>query len=445
MENNNGQIPPQAIDMEEAVLGAIMIDASGLNQVADFLKADMFYSPKNKKVYNAICQLDSNYEPADMLTVTNKLGQLGHLLDVGGAYYIAQITSRVGSANNIQFHARVVQEKYMQREAIRICTECISNSYSGLDVFELYDKVFTELQNVSAFNTGDISASARMVLTKEYLDKAYNSDTGLGGISTLFKTLDKYTGGLIPGDLFVVGGLPGAYKTALMLSILHNVSKQGVPVLMFEQEMSEEQTGIREISQTSNIPINRLKMGNISQDEYEIVNKAIGIIEKRPVFIDTTSGINIGYIRTVARKMIKENNVGLIVVDYLQLMEEDTKKSTQEQILDSTVKQLKILAKQFKVPIILLSAFNDNAYRDTTQPPKANSLKGSRAIGAHADTVIFLWNPSKENPGFVYEDVSGSIETDGKLGIVINKNRQGDTGIDWLGVNAATNTFYDLN
>lgn len=437
-----GNIPPQAIELEEAVLGAIMFDSNALVQVSDFLKPEMFYKPNSQKIYHAITELDKAYEPVDMLSVVNKLKDLGDLDSIGGPYAIAQITSKIGSAHNIQSHARVVQEKFMQRELIRVCSDAIGQAFDSIDVFELYNKLFLDLEKVSTITAGDISASARMKSTKEYIDKAYNSDSGLGGISTGFKTLDDYLGGLIPGDLIVMGGLPGAYKTALTLSILHNVAKQNVPVLMFEQEMSDEQTGVREIAKESGIPINRLKTGNLSNDEIEKMHHAIGLIERRPVFIDTTSGINTGYIRTVSRKYIKENKVGLIVVDYLQLMEEDGKK-TQEQVLDMTVKQLKILAKQFKVPIILLSAFNDNAYRDTTQPPKANSLKGSRAIGAHADAVIFLWNPSKDNPGFVYEDGRGSVSTDNKLGIIFNKNRQGDTGLRWLSVIPETNSFND--
>lgn len=252
-------------------------------------------------------------------------------------------------------------------------------------------------------------------------------------------------GGLIPGDLIVVGGLPGAFKTALMLSIEHNVAAQGVPVLMFEQEMSDEQTGIREVARESGLPVDRLKSGNLSQEEMKVFEQTISTLEGRSVYVDTTSGINTGYIRSISRRYVRDKGVGLIVVDYLQLMDEDNKK-TQEQAIDTTVKTLKILAKQLKVPVILLSAFNDNAYRDTTTPPKANSLKGSRAIGAHADIVIFLWNPSKDSPGFVYHDPQrGEIETTNKLGIIFDKNRQGSPGLLWLGVEPATNRFYDLN
>jgi replicative DNA helicase len=439
-----GKIPPQAPDLEEAVLGSLMLDGSALANVADFLRPEMFYKPAHQTIYKTIIELDKAFEPTDILTVTNKLGQKGELKNIGGAYAITQLTSRVGSAGNIEYHARIIQEKFMQREVIRICSEGVTQAFESEDIFTLFNNIMGELDNVSSVSKNDLSSGTRMGATLEYIQKAMNNATGLGGVSTGYATLDEYMGGLIPGDLIVCGGLPGAFKTALMLSICHNVARRNVPVLMFEQEMSQEQTGLRELSRESQIPINRLKVGNISQTEYDQLGVAASKIEQRPVYIDITSGIDMGYIRTVSRKMIKEHGVGLIVVDYLQLMDDGGAKKREDQVLDATVKQLKVLAKQLKVPVILLSALNDNAYRDPTEPPKANSLKGSRAIGAHADIVILLWNPARDVPGFVYQAGNMQLEMDGKLGIIFNKNRQGDTGLRCLGVIPATNTFMDL-
>jgi replicative DNA helicase len=440
-----GKIPPQAIELEKAVLGGLMLERDALINVSEFLLPEMFYKPNHQKIYNAILLLDKANDPVDILTVCNKLEQLQDLQVIGGRQTVLELTSGVGSAANIVYHSRVIQEKFIKREQIRIGSELVNLGFDeSADVFDSTDKMLAELERSVDIKSMDTSAVGRAKEGRDYITKVMNSGTGLGGASWGYTELDYYTGGAVPGELLVMGGLPGSYKTAISVSLMHNIAAQNIPVLMFQQEMSKVQLHIREAATITGIPIQRLKTGNISPEEFAKYEKCLGLLESRPVFVDTESGINYAYISAVVRRHIREYGVGFVVVDYLQLMEDESGKRTQEQMMDTTVKQLKILAKRNNIPVLLLSSFNDRAY-DTQSPPKGNVLKGSRAIGAHADTVILLWNPSKDHPNFVWEDSKGSVHTDNKIGLCFNKNRQGAPGIMWLDVDAATNKFFDYN
>jgi replicative DNA helicase len=437
---------PHATSLEEAVLGAIMME-SALGHVSEFLKPEMFYDQKHRYVYEAACDLDKVNSPIDMLTITNRLKELGRLDMVGGPYWITQLTSRIGSATNIEYHARIIAEKWTKREVIRICEETLNKCYDDTeDIFETVEACVSQIEQSATFKTNDFSPKARMEETRKAVYAAYESPTGLSGVSTGFNSLDRFTGGLIPGDLTVVGGMPGTFKTGLSLALLHNADRSGIPVLMFEQEMSGRQVGMREVAMVTQISTERLKTGKISDIELQQVEMAIGQIEKKQVFIDLASGVTTGRIKAITKRMKKEHGIGLVVIDYLGLMNIETKKhGTTESAIDSTVKELKILAKTLDIPVILLAQFSRESSKNLLTPPIMSYLKGSGGIEAHADNCWLLWNPAKYDQNFVFDYGNGEqIHASGKLAIVHDKNRQGRTGIQWIEVDPGTNTFKDL-
>lgn len=441
------RIMPQATSLEQAILGAIMLENQALGQVNDFLKPEMFYDKKHQAVYEAVIILERASEPIDMLTVSNKLKQLGKLDVIGGPYFIAQLTSGVGSAANIEYHSRVIAEKWTKREIIRICEEALTKCYDDTeDVFDVAESCVSQIELSATFSTNDYSPTARMSETRKAIYAAYESETGLSGVSTGFNSLDSFTGGLIPGDLTVVGGMPGTFKTGLSLALLHNADRSGVPVLMFEQEMSGRQVGMREIAMVTHIPTEALKTGNINEQQLRQIEQAIGQIEEKKVFIDLASGVTVGRIKSVTKRMKKDQDIGLVIIDYLGLMNMETKKfGTTESAIDNTVKELKILAKTLDIPIILLAQFSRESAKNPLTPPIMQYLKGSGGIEAHADNCWLLWNPAKQDPSFVFDYGNGDmVQAQGKLAIVHDKNRQGRTGIQWLEVNAAINTFTDI-
>lgn len=444
-----GKIPPQAIDLEEAVLGALMLEKEAFSMAGDFLKTDIFYSPKHQKICNAIIDLGEKNEPIDMLTVANKLKALGDLDSVGGPKFIAELTAGVGSAANIKAHIAIVYEKFLKREIIRIASMMTNLAFDDdSDVFELYSSYMAELQNISQFSTNDYSPKGRLSEAREAIYKAINSPTGLSGVSSGYDSVDKFTGGDQGGDLVVYAGWPGGFKSALILAMQHNAAKAGIPTFMFEEEMSGRQVGMREISMDSGIPIEALKVGDINKDQLNIVEQSIGRLERRKVFIDLSSGIKFGTIANTLRRMKKEENIGLAAIDYLGLCDLEIKKyGSPESAIDNFCRNLKVLAKELDIPIILLAQFVKESMGDQLKVPHMGLLKGSGAIAAHADAVRLLWNPSSvdQNHQYDYMDGSGPFSTFGKLGVVHAKNRQGRTGLQWLNVNPATHTFSDVN
>lgn len=436
---------PYDIELEKVVLGAILMDGEALPTISDFLKPEMFYKDSHKIIYNAILSLDKRNEAIDILTVTNELKSLGFLIEIGGPVYIVNLTDRVGSGGNIDLHCKILAQHFLRRGVINIALKTLQSAFDEtIDCFDLADKLISETEKIATFESNDFSPAKRMEETKEAIYKAFNSPQHVSGISTGYKELDTFTGGLCGGDLIVVGGMPGTFKTALGLSISHNAQKAGNAVLIFEQEMSGRQVGMREVAMITNIPTETLKTGKIKETDLINIENAIGDIENRKVFMDLSSGITVGRIKSISKRMKRDNDIGLIVIDYLGLMNLEIKKfGNPESAIDNAVKEIKILAKTLDIPIILLAQFNREAAKNVLETPQMSYFKGSGSIEAHADSCWLLWNPAQfdHKKEFRFE----GIDPAGKIAIVHAKNRQGRTGIQWLNVFPETNNFSDLN
>lgn len=441
-----GKIPPSAIDFEEAVLGAVMLEKNAIDAVCNILQPQSFYKEDHALIFKSVLFLYSKNQPIDILTVTNQLRNTGELDIVGGAYAIVQLTNKIASAANIEFHARIIVQKFLQREIIRISSESIRDAYEDTtDIFDLIDtmehKIFT-IQN-SNQGTIDVSAVSRMDETKKFILYGMQNK-GITGIPVGLQTIDTFTGGFQRGDLIVVGGLPGTFKTALTIFMAHSAEQMGFPAYVSEQEMSKVQTGMREIGMVSGINTEQMRRGEISEGEMMLIDDAVSKIKGRRVYIEHESGQNVEQICSKLKRVKAEYGIEMAVIDYLQIVEgsSETKNASVEERISKITRRLKITAKNLNIPIILLSQFNREASKNTR--PSKHFLKGSGAIEADADVIILLWNPftyDKEME-ITLNDVRVSVEN--KLCFIFDKHRMGRLGDIWIGVRPWNNTFYDV-
>ena len=429
-----GKIPPQAIDLEEAVLGALMLEKDALSQVIEILKPEIFYKDAHREIYAAIKELFEDSEPVDILTVTNKLRKNGKLEFVGGAYYIASLTSRVNSSANIEYHARIITEMAIKRELIRISSEIQKEAFEdSTDVFELLDKTEQSLFEVSETNIRKNFDSMRSLMGDAIRELEYkkNQKDGLTGIPSGFTGLDRITSGWQKSDLVIIAARPGMGKTALVLSALRNAAVEfGHPVAIFSLEMSAVQLVNRLISAEAELESDKIKKGNLEDYEWEQLVYKTSKLTEAPIFIDDTPALTILELRAKARRLVSQHQVELIIVDYLQLMTGDRSKSSpssgnREQEIASISRALKNLAKELKVPVIAISQLSRAVEtRGGDKRPLLSDLRESGSIEQDADMVLFLYRP--EYYGLT-EDENG-ISTKGFGEINIAKHRNGSTG-----------------
>ena len=318
-----GKLPPQAIELEEAVLGAMLIDKKGVDEVIDLLEPEAFYKTAHQNIFESIFNLFKNAQPIDLLTVSADLRKNGKLESIGGDYYLVQLTQKVASSAHIEFHARIILQKYIQRSLIRISNEIIESSYKeSVDVFDLMDEAESKLYDVSQGNIKKSSDTAQnlVMLAKKKIEEIANKD-GLSGVATGFEKLDLLTSGWQPSDLIIIAARPGMGKTALTLSMARNMAvTQQTPVAFFSLEMSSVQLITRLISAETGLSSEKLRTGKLADHEWKQLNVKVGDLEKAPLFIDDTPALSIFDLRAKARRLASQHNIKLIIVDYLQLM-----------------------------------------------------------------------------------------------------------------------------
>ncbi|HAJ81935.1 MAG TPA: replicative DNA helicase, partial [Zunongwangia profunda] len=318
-----GKIPPQAVDLEEVVLGAMMIDKKGVDEIIDILHPDAFYKNSHKLIYEAIFKLFENTEAIDLLTVSNQLKKDGNFEKAGGDYYLIQLTQRVSSSAHIEFHARIILQKYIQRSLIKISAEIIEEAYDeSVDVFDLLDSAEAKLYEVTQGNIKKSTESAQsLVIQAKARIQDISNREGLSGVPSGFDKLDELTSGWQPSDLIIVAARPGMGKTALTLSMARNIAVgQGIPVAFFSLEMSSVQLITRLISSETGLSSEKLRTGNLEKHEWEQLNVKVKDLEKAPLFIDDTPSLSIFDLRAKARRLASQFGIKLIVIDYLQLM-----------------------------------------------------------------------------------------------------------------------------
>ncbi len=429
-----GKLPPQAIDLEEAVLGALMLEKEALNDVIDILSPQSFYKEEHQKIYAVIRDLFNQGKPIDILTVTETLKNRAELDFVGGPYYISQLTSRVASSAHTEYHSRIISQKHILRELIRISSETIRDAYDDTsDVFDLLDKAEKGLYDVTQGNIRKEYEKMSNIInsTREYLEMLSKQKEGLSGIPSGFTDLDRFTSGFQKSDLIVVAARPGMGKTAFVLSLARNTAiDHKKPVGLFSLEMSTRQLALRLISSETELEADKLRRGKLENYEWEQLITKVGKLGDAPIFIDDTPALSVYELRAKCRRMKAKHNVEMIIVDYLQLMTvggdgKNAKSGNREQEISMISRSLKNIAKELDIPVIALSQLNRNVEKQGgNKKPQLSDLRESGAIEQDADIVAFLYRP--EYYGITQDEQGNS--TDGLTEVIIAKHRNGATG-----------------
>ncbi|MFC4094248.1 replicative DNA helicase [Euzebyella saccharophila] len=394
-----GKIPPQSVDLEEVVLGAMMIDKKGVDEVIDILHPDVFYKDAHRFIYEAIFKLFESSEPIDLLTVSSQLKRDGKLESIGGDFYLIKLTQKVASSAHIEFHARIILQKYIQRSLIKISNEIIEEAYDeGTDVFDLLDNAEAKLYDVTQGNLKRSAETAQnlVIQAKKKIEEISNKE-GLSGIPSGFDKLDKLTSGWQPSDLIIVAARPGMGKTALTLSMARNIAVSfDTPVAFFSLEMSSVQLITRLISSETGLSSEKLRTGKLEKHEWEQLNVKVKALEKAPLFIDDTPSLSIFDLRAKARRLASQHGIRMIIIDYLQLMTAggSQKGGNREQEISTISRNLKALAKELNVPVIALSQLSRAVEtRGGSKRPVLSDLRESGAIEQDADIVSFIYRP----------------------------------------------------
>lgn len=423
-----GKLQPQAPELEEAVLGALMLDNEAVNDTIDILKPASFYKDANRRIFECVLTLFQRSEPIDILTVTNELRSKGELDLVGGPYYISQLTNRVASAANIEFHARIIAQKHILRELIRISAETIKEAYDeSTDVFTLLDTTEKELFSIAEGNIRKNydKMSALLQEAIEQIQHAKDNQDGVSGVPSGFSDLDRLTSGWQRSDLIILAARPGMGKTAFVLSMARNIALDFKrPVAMFSLEMSSLQLVNRLIASETEIASEKLRKGTLAEHEYQQLHARIGKLAEAPIYIDDTPGLSIFELRAKARRLVAQQKVEIILIDYLQLMTAggEVKGGNREQEISNISRSIKGLAKELNVPIIALSQLSRAVEtRGGDKRPMLSDLRESGAIEQDADLVTFIYRP--EYYGLT-EDENGESTT-GIGEIIIAKHRNG--------------------
>jgi replicative DNA helicase len=425
--SEHGKVQPQATNLEEAVLGALMLDKDAVALIIDILRPASFYKEGHQHIYKAICDLFEKSHPIDLLTVTEELKKLGTLEVVGGPYQLVELTNRVASSANIEFHARIIAQKFIQRELIRSSTETIRAAYEDtVDVFDLLDSAEQNLFNITEQNLsrGSLGMSTLVNMAVKQLEEMSGKEEGLTGVPTGFLGLDQLTSGWQPSDLIIIAARPGMGKTAFTMAVARNAAIEfNKGVAFFSLEMSSLQLVNRLISMETEIPSEKLRKGQLEDYEWQQLHAQVDKLSNVPLFIDDTPGISIFELRAKCRRLKMQHDIQMVVVDYLQLMTGGgDNKGNREQEISMISRGLKGLAKELSVPVIALSQLSRAVEtRGGSKRPQLSDLRESGAIEQDADIVSFIYRPEYYQ---ILEDEEGnSLKGIGE--IIVAKHRNG--------------------
>lgn len=446
----HGKLPPQAVDLEEAVLGAMMLEpSSSVSEVVSILTDECFYKEDHQVIFRAIKWLYDHNKPIDILTVTNRLKESSELEISGGAFYVTQLTSRVASSSNVEHHASIVLEKYIKRELIRVSSETIRDSFDdNSDCFDNLDKADRDLMGISmmAANGGNISHISQAVQDAIQMAKQrekLSKEGKLAGVPTGITSLDKKIYGWNPGKLYVLAARPGMGKTALMVHFARYAAETGTPAVVFELEMLKEELADRIINSKSGVDYHRYNAGYMNTDEWMRVSNSASEIQTLPIYIDDKPGVTMRYIKSKAKILQKQGKCGMIFIDYLQLLDMtiDKQNRNREQEVSEASLQAKNLAKDLKVPVVLLCQLSRAVEtRGGDKRPILSDLRESGAIEQNADAVMFIYRPSYYNVKDKYGD---QIQNEGML--IVAKHRGGSTGDVYFRHNDSLTQIYDYD
>jgi replicative DNA helicase len=428
------RIPPQAVDVEKSVLGAMLIDKEAVAKVLELLDSGSFYSPTHQKIFMAMTSLFEKGDPVDAVTVVEELRRRGQLNPLEDPLYVTELTVNVTSSANVEYHARIVLEKALMRSLITASTEVASRAYNETeDPLSLLDEAETKIFQISERRLKKTFTPINKALheTVALLESIHGKHSGVTGVPSGFPELDTLTGGFQNSDLIILAGRPSQGKTALALSIARNAAlhpEKRIAVAIFSLEMSEQQLIIRLLAAEAKVNAHYLRTGKLPEDNWKLLSRNVGRLAQAKIFIDDTPALGILELRAKARRLKAEHDIGLVIIDYLQLIQGPKNAESREREISMISRSLKALSKELNIPVIALSQLNRAVESRGDKRPQLSDLRESGAIEQDADVVIFVHRPETYNIDTV-EDYDGSkIPSQGIAEISISKQRNGPTG-----------------
>ena len=422
------RVPPQAVDLEAAVLGAMLLEKEAIAKAIEVLDDTAFYRPAHQLIFQAMERLFERGEPVDVLTLIEELRRRGDLEKAGGEYAVTELTTKVTTGANVEYHAHIVLERALMRQLISSSSEVINRAYTETeDALDLLDEAEQRIFKISEqrMRKSFVSINTAVHSTMELLESIHGKHSGITGVPSGFTELDNYTGGFQKSDLIIVAGRPSQGKTALVLSIARNASVlHNVPIGFFSLEMSTQQLVLRLICAEARVDAHSVRTGRLPEDEWRKLSTSVGRLYKAKIFIDDTPALGILELRAKARRLKAEHNIGLIVLDYLQLMQGPRNIQSREQEISTISRSLKALSKELEVPVIALSQLNRAVEARSDKRPVLADLRESGAIEQDADVVIFVHRPEM----FGIEKDDDGDPTEGMAELILGKQRNGPTG-----------------
>ncbi|MBN2467379.1 MAG: replicative DNA helicase [Deltaproteobacteria bacterium] len=418
------KIPPQNLEAEQAVLGAILLENDVLNQVIEVLDSSDFYRESHRKIFISLIDLYNKNEPCDLITLTDTLTQKKQLDEIGGTPYLASLVDNIPTAANAVHYAKIVRERSILRKIISTATEIITRGYENeKDINEILDFAEAGIFSISEYQIKPSFYPLREVIKSSFvaIEKLYEKRELITGTPSGFDDLDHYTSGFQSSDLIIIAGRPSMGKTAFALNIAQYVAvEKNLPVAIFSLEMSKEQIATRMLCAEARIDAHKLRGGFLSENDWPKLTRAAGALSDAPIFIDDTAGISTLEMRAKTRRLRKDQELGLVIVDYLQLMQEKERTDSREQEISAISRSLKALAKELHIPVIALSQLNRKVEDRHDKRPQLADLRESGAIEQDADVILFIYRDEVYNK----EDA----EKKGLAEIIIGKQRNGPIG-----------------
>lgn len=441
---DNNRLPPQNIEAEQSVLGSLMIDKNAIIKVADLITPEDFYKNTHGKIFSAMLYLYENHEPIDLLSVSNRLKEMEQLEQIGGNPYLASIANMVPTAANIVHYAKIVEKKAILRKLIDNASQIVLSSYDEKnDIDEVLDEAERKIFSISQKHIRQEFTSVKPILEEAFdrIDELSKNKGKLRGITTGFRDLDNLLSGLQESNLIILGARPSMGKSSFAMDIARNAAvKAKVSVGIFSLEMSKSELIDRLICSQARVDLWKMRTGNLSSsgenDDFSRIGHAIGVLSEAPIFIDDTAGLNVMEIRTMARRLQAEHGLGLIIIDYLQLIEGRANIDNRVQVVSEISRALKGLARELRVPIIALSQLSRGVESRDDQKPKLSDLRESGSIEQDADVVMFIYREDRAKK---------NAEKTGIANIIIAKHRNGPIGEVDLFFKEEYTSFQDID
>lgn len=425
------KIPPNSLEAEQSVLGAMLLDKEAISTAAEVLKGDDFYREVHKEIFEAIVDIYNDNNPVDLITLTEKLKGRNTLEAVGGITYLTQLMNIVPTTGNIDYYVKIVEEKSLLRKLIKSSNEIISKCYDNPEnPIEVVDQAEKSIFDISLSKSSRSFVPIKKILTSNFdrIEELYLNKGKITGIPTGFVDLDQKLSGLQRSDLILIAARPSMGKSALMMNFVqHAAVRENIPVAIFSLEMSKEQLSQRLLCAEALIDAHRLRTGDITEDEWIKLARAMGVLADKPIFIDDTPAISITEMRAKCRRLKIEHGLGLIVIDYLQLMSGSNNYDSRQQEVSDISRSLKALARELDVPVVALSQLSRAPEMRADHRPILSDLRESGAIEQDADVVMFLYRDEYYNPDTEKKNIGE---------VIIAKQRNGPTGtveLVWLG------------